>query len=547
MVAVVLLVVMGLLITACGGSSKKTSKTSKTTSSTTTTSTTAAAGWTLPNGNITNSRDVPSQINSSNVSKLGVAWTVPIKATGTFGGYAATPVVVNGVVYTQDLDSNVEAIQLSTGKVLWTHAYNSPNEGPNGVTVVGGTVYAATADSAVALQSSTGEQLWTRKLTRNNQEGIDMAPGYNNGTVYVSTVPGNAKGFYQGNGEAVLWALDAKSGQPKWKWDEVQDLWSKGNKKLLNINSGGGQWEPPSFDSQGNVYLGVANPGPLGGAPGYPWSTSRPGPNLYTDSVVKLSPQGKLLWYYQLTPHDLYDWDINNTPILGNVNGQPAAIDGGKGGIMFAVNAQTGKLLWKRPVGVHNGHTNDGYITEYMTPKQAAHTKLGTVQNVEPGSLGGVESQPASNGSTVFAAVNNLALPEEAQGQKIGGPPAAQAKFFAKLLATVSKGTGEMVALNQNTGQVAWDTKLPSSPYGAATVSNDVVFTTTYNGHLYAFNAGNGQTLLNKPLSAQTNAPVLVDGPYLITAAGYPQSKTQQPLIIAYKLGATGTLPDTVK
>ena len=133
----------------------------------------------------------------------------------------------------------------------------------------------------------------------------------------------------------------------------MQDLW--GNP---GINSGGGLWDPPSFDSQGNLYIGIANPGPIGqdGWPkGYPWGTSRPGPDLYTDSVVKLSPQGKLLWYYQLTPHDLFDWDLQNSPVLTTANGQPVVIDGGKAGILIELNAQTGKLLWKLPVGVHSG------------------------------------------------------------------------------------------------------------------------------------------------------------------------------------------------
>jgi outer membrane protein assembly factor BamB len=539
--SLLLLVASALLIAACGGSSKKKPSTSKTTS--------ASAGWTLPNGNLQNTRDVPSQINASNVSKLGVAWTVPIKATGTFGGYAATPVIVNGVLYTQDLDSNVEAIKLSTGKVLWTHVYNSPNEGPDGVTVGNGTVYAATATSVVALQAATGEQLWSRKLIRNTNEGIDMAPGYYKGTLYVSTVPGNAyKGFYLGNGEATLWALNATSGTPDWKWDEVGDLWSHGNKKLQDINSGGGQWEPPSIDSQGNIYIGVSNPAPLGGTPQYPWGTSRPGPDLYTDSIVKLSPQGKLLWYYQLTPHDLFDWDMNNTPMLTTVNGQPAAIDGGKAGIMVAVSAQTGKVLWKLPVGVHKTPANDSLVTEYSSPKQAFHSKLGKTILSEPGEFGGVESQPATNGSTVFAAVNNLALPMPDTGSAATSKESAAqaAKALKALAAATSKGTGDMVAINQNTGKLIWDDHLSSSPYGAATVTNNVVFTTTYNGHLEAFNAATGAVLLNTPLSAATNAPVMVDGPYVITAAGYAQSKSQVPLIIAYKLGAKGTLPYTM-
>ena len=277
----------------------------------------ATADWTLPGGNLANTRDVASAITSSNVAQLGVAWCVPVESTGATkaagfaNAYATTPVVVNGVVYTQDQESNVMAIRLATGQVLWTHTYNSLNGGPDGVNVVGGTVYAATDSGAVALSAATGKQLWSRTLIGNDLEGIDMAPGYNDGTVYVSTVPVNPnKGEYLGGAKATLWALNAATGEPEWSWDEVQNLW--GNPGL---NSGGGLWDPPSFDSQGNLYIGIANPGPIGqgGWPkGYPWGTSRPGPDLYTDSVVKLSPAGKLLWYYQLTPHDLFDWDLQN-------------------------------------------------------------------------------------------------------------------------------------------------------------------------------------------------------------------------------------------
>jgi outer membrane protein assembly factor BamB len=110
---------------------------------------------------------VASAITSANVSKLGVAWTVPLtmSTAHTDGAYATTPVIVNGVVYAQDLDSNVFAISLATGRVLWKHAYNSPNGGLDGVTVAGGIVYTATAAAAVALDAATGKQLWSRSLT----------------------------------------------------------------------------------------------------------------------------------------------------------------------------------------------------------------------------------------------------------------------------------------------------------------------------------------------------------------------------------------------
>jgi alcohol dehydrogenase (cytochrome c) len=444
-----------------------------------------AAAWTLPGGNLQNTRDVASAITAANVARLGVAWCV---------------------AYTQDIESNVMAIRLATGKVLWTHNYSSPNGGPDGVNVAGGVVYAATNHAAVALNAATGRQLWSRTLIGNDHEGIDMAPGYNHGTVYVSTVPVNpAVGQYLGGGKGILWALNAKTGTPEWSWDEVQNLW--GNPA---INSGGGLWDPPSFDSQGNLYIGIANPGPIGqtGWPkGYPWATSRPGPDLYTDSVVKLSPAGKL----------------------------PVVIDGGKAGILIELNAQTGKLLWKLPVGVHSGPQNAGLLAENAAP--TSHIPLPSEFELEPGVFGGVESQLATNGTTVFAAVNNLGVPMSVKGVTESG------QAFDT---SISKATGEMIAVSQDTGKVIWDDKLPSSPYGAATVTNNVVFTTTYSGYLYAFNAATGAILLKTPLSSGSNAPVAVDGDYVLVGAGVQVPKNNKQLIIAYKLGAGGKLPDTV-
>ena len=492
-----------------------------------------AAGWTQPDADLTSNRYVASAITSANVSKLGVAWTVPLtmNTTHTDGAYATTPVIVNGVVYVQDLDSDVFAISLASGKVLWTHDYDSPNGGPDGVNVVGEVVYAATAKAAVALDARTGAQLWSRTLIGNDHEGIAMAPGFDNGTVYVSTVPANVKTVYGAGGQGILWALNAKTGAPEWSWNQDQNLW--GNP---GVNSGGGLWYEPSFDAQGNIYLGIGNPAPIFGTTSYPLGSSRPGPDLYTDSVVKLSPAGKLLWYYQLTPHDLYDWDLQNPPVLTTVHGRPVVIDGGKAGIMIELDAQTGKLLWQRPVGAHDGHQNDGLLTEHATP--TSHDPLPAKYCLEPSLYGGMLTQLASNGSTTFAAVNDFALPASPTG--FAGSIASQYKAFYNAV-------GEMVAVNQDTGTVIWDTPLPSSPFGAATVTNDVVFTTTFKGYLYALDAASGAILFKTPMSAPTNAPVAVDGDYVIAGAGAAQSRTQRNMIIAYKLGTAGKLPDTVR
>ena len=187
-------------------------------------------------------------------------------------------------------------------------------------------------------------------------------------------------------------------------------------------------------------------------------------------------------------------------------------------------------------MGVHTGHDNDGLKTENDTP--ASRFPLPAKFTLEPGVLGGIESQLATNGSTVFAAVNDLAVP-----MSVKGVTETSKAFWA----SIGTATGEMIAVNQDTGKIEWDDKLPSSPYGAAAVTNDVVFTTTYNGYLYAFDAATGAILLKTPLSAGANAPVTIDGDYVIAGTGVPLSAGDQELIIAYKLGAKGKLPDTVR
>jgi outer membrane protein assembly factor BamB len=137
--------------------------------------------------------------------------------------------------------------------------------------------------------------------------------------------------------------------------------------------------------------------------------------------------------------------------------------------------------------------------------------------------------------STGSARAAGLTVPFTAKGV------AESSKAFE---ASIAKATGEMIAVSQDTGKIEWDDKLPSTPYGAATVTNNVVFTTTYNGDLYAFSAATGAILLKTSLSSGSNAPVTVDGDYVIVGAGVQISKNQ--LIIAYKLGGKGKLPGTI-
>jgi len=194
----------------------------------------------------------------------------------------------------------------------------SPASGPTGVAFGNGRIYGATSTDAFALDAQTGKTLWTRKLTRNTNEGIDMAPQVYDGNVLFSTVPGNVNNFYAGNGDGIVWSLDAATGATKWKFNTIAD----GAKLFGNpkINSGGGLWYPPSVDSQGRVFISVANPAPLYGTTKFPNGSSRPGADLYTNSVVALDGQtGKRIWSQQALPHDVRDYDLMIPAILATL------------------------------------------------------------------------------------------------------------------------------------------------------------------------------------------------------------------------------------
>src|ERR1700754_1763505 len=246
-----------------------------------------AGAWPAHNYALANTRaTTQTPINSTTVSHLKVKWTFAFKGTSGFGAFASTPIILNGPFYLQDLNSNVFALDRTTGRVRWEHAFSKPSVGPNGVAFGDGRIYGATPTDAFALDAATGRTLWTRRLTRNSHEGVDMTPQVFDGMVLLSTVPGNVSNFYAGNGDGIVWALDAATGATKWTFNTISDgARLFGNPK---INSGGGLWYPPSVDSHGRVFLSIANPAPLYGTPKFPGGSSRPGPNLYTDSLVAL-------------------------------------------------------------------------------------------------------------------------------------------------------------------------------------------------------------------------------------------------------------------
>jgi len=505
-VAALLVVLVAALVgSGCGGSDPDSSSAAEA----------DLTGSAFPGIDKANTRFAKGSIDTSNVSELAEAWSVPLTAQSAYGAYAATPAIGNGVIYSQDLESNVQAIDLASGEVLWTKRYDDPSQGPNGVVVDDGTVFGATSTAAFALDQKTGKQLWATTLARNAKEGIDMAPGYHEGIVYVSTVPGNARGFYEGEGIGILWALDGKTGKKLWRFNTVPtDLWSK---KSFSINSGGGLWQPPSFDEKGSIYFGTGNPAPFPGTPEFPWGSSRPGPNLYTNSVVKLDAKtGKMDWYYQQTPHDVYDWDFQNPPVLVEAGGKKLAIGSGKVGIVTALDRETGKPVWSTPVGEHNGHDDDG-----LYAMRGEDSKLKKEAEVLPGVLGGVIAPVASNETTLFVPVVNGSA-TQVEGASLGGG---------------SEMTGELVALDIATGKVQWKQEFPAAAFGSPVAVNDLVFVSTFDGIVYALDDKGGREVWQASLPAGSNTAVMVSGDTLVVPAGIASAEGQLPAIVAFRPG----------
>ena len=513
-----LLVAAGLLVAGCGG--KGTAAASSGCRTVTANAATATAGpagsWPYSNGNLANTRDATgSTISSANVSMLRQAWT--FKLTGKaavgvrpLGSLTANPIVQDGVVYLQDLDSDVYALGLATGKLEWEYRCNQPEKsgpGPNGVAVAGGRVYGLTPTAAFALSATTGRMIWVNSdLLRKGQGTFGIQPQVAGGRVYLASQYGSPPGG------GVLLALSASSGAVLWRFNTL--VGPDPGVRALGLG-GGGAWETPLVSGDGSVTYGIGNPYQTAAA-----AIAHPAANLYTDSDVNLdAATGKLRWYYQGVSNDFKDWDMQASPISARSGGASVVIGSGKMGDVYEMNATTGKLIWKTPVGAHNGHDNDSLeALEHRSTLKAPFTSL-------PGPLGGVLADLAVASNSVY--VETLDVPVTYTNLNLRSTTTTK-----KTIST----TGEVEALNLATGKVEWDTKVPQLALGAATVSNDLVITTLFNGVLIALNRKTGAIVYRRQLPTTTNSPIAIAGNTVIVPAGGPRISTGggEPQVVAY-------------
>jgi alcohol dehydrogenase (cytochrome c) len=471
--------------------------------------------WLLHGRTYDNQRYSPlKQITADNVKSLNL---VALVQTGMAASFETTPIVANGVMYiTTPVVSHkmmIIAINASTGERLWDVTYNLGAFqvccGPvnRGVAVGYGKVYVVTLDDhLLALDASDGHIVWNTTIV-SAQYGYSetMAPQIYDNMVIVGSAGGEwaLRGFVA--------AYDANSGQQRWRWMSTDPKTYSGD----SWQSGGGMvWTTPAIDPKlGLVIFSTGNPNPdLDG-------TVRQGDNLYTDSIVALDVHsGQLKWYYQEVKHDVWDYDAVSNVVLFDVhqNGQtiPAAAEAGKVGWVFILDRRTGALIRK----------SDPYV---MMSKNMFSTPTSEGVDMLPGANGGAEwSPPAYSPQTHYLyilAMNQL--------MHFTTHPATSGSGLIRLgsaFTNVAPGAiqdGPFVALDVETGKIAWQYKAPQPLIGGAlATAGNLVFMGEGNGWFDAFNARSGDRIWRYNLGAGVNAPPItyqVDGEqYIAVAAG---------------------------
>ena len=275
-----------------------------------------AADWPSYNGDYTGRRfSALKEINTTNVSQLRLAW---VFHPGNTEHLEATPVVVRGIMYVTSAN-DAFALEARTGRVLWRHTRpvstglldDAAAHKTRGVAVWNNSVYMETDDAhLLCLDARSGGLRWDVQYAEKEKHygGTSVPLGVKD-SVIVGTSGGDSgvRGFVA--------AFDAETGKKKWQLWTIPAPGEFGSNSWPGdswLHGGATTWMPGTYDPElDTIYWTTSN-----AAPDFAGDT-RPGDNLYTASVLAIDPNtGKLKWYFQFTPHDLYDYDANETPIL---------------------------------------------------------------------------------------------------------------------------------------------------------------------------------------------------------------------------------------
>ena len=497
-----------------------------------------AKNWLHPNGNYDNSRYYAAkQITADNVKALAPAF---VFQTAVLESMETAPIVDNGVMFLTTSFNHVYAIDATTGEEFWHYRHKL---GPivtvccgnnnRGVAISEGKLFMGTIDAKlVALDAKTGKVLWETQIADADKGYSEtMAPAVVDGKVIIGTNGGEygIRGFVK--------AYDANDGKLLWTFYTIPDkghegVWAKNDatgrdmhrdidaeKAALAKDSaffnrlGGGVWMTPAIDkATRTIFFVVGNPSPdLYGA-------IRPGDNLYTDSIVAIDlDKGTYKWHFQYIAHDVWDLDAVSPPILTKAKDASGkmvdvVIHGGKTGHIYVHERNTGKLI---------------RFSEAMIPQEnmwVLPTKDGA--RMLPGANGGVEWSPmAINPTLRLAYAANLHQPMTYHVEEVPYPGGKLWLGGAFKVIPTEEQWGQLVAVNLDTGKVAWKAKTPQPLIGGvlATAGN-LVFNGEANGWFKAYNAKTGEEIWKYNCGAGVNAPAvsyMVGGKqYIAVAAG---------------------------
>lgn len=408
------------------------------------------ANWTSYNGDYSGRRySSLREVNSENAARLRAAW---VFHPGNSQRLEATPVVVRGVMYVTSANDTF-ALDARTGRVLWHHQRpvssglldDAAGHKNRGVAVWRNSVYMETDDAhLLCLDARSGGLRWDVPYAdKAKHYGATSAPLVVKDEVIVGTSGGDSgvRGF--------LAAYDALTGKLKWHLWTIPAPGEFGSSSWPGdsyLHGGGTTWMPGTYDpSLDTLYWTTSNPAPdfVG--------DSRPGDDLYTACVLAIDPNsGKLKWYFQFTPHDLYDYDANETPVLldirdnGEAKGEPRRllVQANRNGFLYVLDRTNGKFLnaapfvekltWAtgidrsgRPILSGRIPTPQGtYIcpgingaTNWFSPSYNPDTKVLYVMALESCNLFFSDPKPFARGETYYD--TGTKLPPDEHQQKI--------------------------------------------------------------------------------------------------------------------------------
>jgi alcohol dehydrogenase (cytochrome c) len=308
-----------------------------------------ADSWLSYNGDYTGRRySSLTQITPANVGQMRAQWVFHSRNAGVL---EVTPVVVGGVMYITG-SNDAYALDARTGQVIWHHARETTSgliddasgHINRGVAILGTKLYMETDNAhLLCLDARSGNLIWDVAYAPGSKNyGATSAPLVVKNKVLVGTSGGDdgVRGF--------IAAFDAETGKEAWRFWTIPAPGEKGSESWpgeMYMHGGGTTWMPGTYDPELDIlYWGTSNPSPDFEG------TVRPGDDLYTDCVVALDPDtGKLKWHFQFTPHDLFDYDATETPVLVDMvyKGAPRKllIEANRNGFVYILDRTNGQFL----------------------------------------------------------------------------------------------------------------------------------------------------------------------------------------------------------